>query len=690
MTGRSQQAPSGPDRRWMRRTSPALLIALALFWGMSDSASAREDVDVLFVLDNSGSMKQSDPAGLTRRSVHRFADALAAQSDLDGRLGVVLFDAQARLVQPLTDAKELSGTQTLDRALAALDFSGQWTQSGAGVERALYELRAQGRPGAHQAIVLLSDGRIDTGDPLEDSRVSRWLREDLAKEGADEDVLIFGIAFTDAADYQLMQALARRTRADYYRVFVPEDLSRVVDDVLTKLRREPEPTSTALAPSDLKRVSAAPLAEPNPLSAKDTAPGRPTGGALLGWIPIALLVVGAALYLRNRQLAPSPPAAPTETPNLVPDGRLLDLGGYAGESGKTLPMNGRRTRIGRDPSNDIVLSDDTVSSEHAVIEVREGRHWLEDLRSTNGTRLGSHRLEPRERVALKGGDRLCFADVELMFVVEGYVPAGATAYLSHSTTPPNEDVIPGVQIPLGDAIQISSPPEPRPSDLPFSDPGQDERTEHVGFVEHPADFDPAAVADLDEVLRQEFAEAATDPFSRAKATPDQTDVQRCLDYHLSRVQDLSPAFQAFVERAFDEDLRGALTRTAQGLIETARTSGRIEQSDYTQDRIRYVLCAVPGSMDAARDLFAQGHGGFTRVLAEHLDAESFRAERCEILSLLSFGFSPQEGPWVSLSVVPEKGREPHLDLLSYEFLTDAERREIDPSLDLVVSQSGLR
>ena len=100
-------------------------------------------------------------------------------------------------------------------------------------------------------------------------------------------------------------------------------------------------------------------------------------------------------------------------------------------------------------------------------------------------------------------------------------------------------------------------------------------------------------------------------------------------------------------------------------------------------------CGVPGGMNIARELFVEGHGGFTRVLAEQLEAESFRTDGCEVLALLSFGFGLDTGAWASLSVVPQKGQDPHLDLLSYEFLTDSERREIDPRLDPSVSQSGL-
>ena len=164
-------------------------------------------------------MKANDPEFLTRRAVSNFVDALAADATLHGRVALVLFDGRARLAQPLVPASDIASTRALGATLASLDYSGQRTDSPAGIERALYELRDRGRDEARKAIVFLSDGRIDTGDPRNDVEVARWLREDLASESAEGDVRIFAIAFTDDADYQLMQALARRTNARYYRAF---------------------------------------------------------------------------------------------------------------------------------------------------------------------------------------------------------------------------------------------------------------------------------------------------------------------------------------------------------------------------------------------------------------------------------------------------------------------------------------
>ena len=116
-------------------------------------------------------------------------------------------------------------------------------------------------------------------------------------------------------------------------------------------------------------------------------------------------------------------------------------------------------------------------------------------------------------------------------------------------------------------------------------------------------------------------------------------------------------------------------------------SGTILQRAYTFDRIRYVVCGVPGGMQDAQKYFIESYGGFNRILTEHLQSTAFRADRCEILALLSFGYD--DAPWVSLSVVPAEGQTPRIDLLSYEFLTLEERREIEPSADPQISQSGL-
>ncbi|HET9201199.1 MAG TPA: FHA domain-containing protein [Dehalococcoidia bacterium] len=72
------------------------------------------------------------------------------------------------------------------------------------------------------------------------------------------------------------------------------------------------------------------------------------------------------------------------------------------------------TTIGRVDSNHVVLNEETVSSRHAVVEFHDGRWWIRDLGSTNGTLLnnelvnGQDQLEPGDLIQV-GGVRLQFA-----------------------------------------------------------------------------------------------------------------------------------------------------------------------------------------------------------------------------------------------------------------------------------------
>lgn len=61
----------------------------------------------------------------------------------------------------------------------------------------------------------------------------------------------------------------------------------------------------------------------------------------------------------------------------------------AGGSTSMRYFNQAEVTIGRDPGCDIPLLDDTVSARHAHLTYHHGQWWLEDLSSTNGTKLNN-------------------------------------------------------------------------------------------------------------------------------------------------------------------------------------------------------------------------------------------------------------------------------------------------------------
>lgn len=80
--------------------------------------------------------------------------------------------------------------------------------------------------------------------------------------------------------------------------------------------------------------------------------------------------------------------------------------------GKTFELDHIRVTIGRSDKNLIHLDDPSVSSQHCVV-VRDGdRYFIEDLGSTNGTRLNFKAIE---KAPLRSKDILRIGGIEFMF-----------------------------------------------------------------------------------------------------------------------------------------------------------------------------------------------------------------------------------------------------------------------------------
>jgi len=180
-------------------------------------------LDIVLVLDNSGSMKKNDPEFLTQK----FVAELLAGFGKNCRVGMVIFDRSATLVEPLTDMTDQLGRANLSQSINKVDFNGLFTNTPAGIERAMYELKIHGRSGARRLIILLTDGIIDTGNKQRDLVKEKWLKETLTEESKQADIRIFSIAFTDKADFSLIQTLAIKTDGEYFRAYQAEDIQNI-------------------------------------------------------------------------------------------------------------------------------------------------------------------------------------------------------------------------------------------------------------------------------------------------------------------------------------------------------------------------------------------------------------------------------------------------------------------------------
>lgn len=133
-------------------------------------------------------------------------------------------------------------------------------------------------------------------------------------------------------------------------------------------------------------------------------------GAFLVALYTFLFWVTRIVVADLRKQVPATRSATTMQPG---SGQLVVLQGERPARGERFILSSKTITMGRDPENELVLSDQFASGQHARIIIMNGGYWIEDLGSRNGTLLN------RERIAavapLQPGDRIEVGDTVLRF-----------------------------------------------------------------------------------------------------------------------------------------------------------------------------------------------------------------------------------------------------------------------------------
>ncbi len=200
-------------------------------------------------------------------------------------------------------------------------------------------------------------------------------------------------------------------------------------------------TLDVVAAAPLATAGPAPLT-PVPVAAAPVAPVADSNGPLLAAGTILLLLlagVGGYFLIRGSRdpaVAVAAPAEPAPAPAPVEErtefiGRaaISDLTMVSNRRPQVLPKakllvkpdrevalsrNGE-TIIGRDAGNAAAVDDRQVSRHHARITCSDGDFWIEDLNSTNGTRVNGVKVDKQK---LADNDQIGVGDTILTFSLE--------------------------------------------------------------------------------------------------------------------------------------------------------------------------------------------------------------------------------------------------------------------------------
>jgi len=147
-------------------------------------------------------------------------------------------------------------------------------------------------------------------------------------------------------------------------------------------------------------------------------------------------------------------------------------GKYSG--GEFSIRDGQKLSIGRDISSDVAIVDSKVSRNHASITARDGKLFIEDHNSTNGTYVNGEKLSPSTATELKIGSNFSVGDSTIL-VGEEPAPnenAQEVSFKENSFTKSRkmqEKTIPETQIQIEDdeeaftldeSLQVITPSQP--------------------------------------------------------------------------------------------------------------------------------------------------------------------------------------------------------------------------------------
>ncbi len=413
------------------KRSVFIFITIICFLLQANIILSQQKLDIFLVLDNSGSMKSNDPDFLTREVVKNFINTLGKTS----RLGMVIFDAKAQLAEPLAMLSDKGIKEKFLKSLEKVNYKGLLTNSPAGIERAIYELKNNGREDVPKIIIFLTDGIVDTGNKKNDEEKVKWLKEELAQDSKKAGIRIFGIAFTEKADFSLIQSLALKTDGQYYRAYKAEEINGVfnrINEVITK----PKIKKKIKIPAPQTKVKEI---------IKEKTPAPPEEKKLpinLIFLISSIVLVIIILFLIFRK-KPKPVIRTGSAANApfikekkeppMPRAELIDEQEII--SKKPITLNKSIMNIGRDPDRDISIPKETVSALHATIKYEGNYFYLEDQRSSNRTYLNGREIDSNKPIRLKSGDKIAFDIYRFKLHLPNQIPVGGTVLSKRKIQP---------------------------------------------------------------------------------------------------------------------------------------------------------------------------------------------------------------------------------------------------------------
>jgi len=196
--------------------------------GLSDPAGTGAGIDVILLMDSSGSMKRTDPRNY-RKSAAKLFIALLGNND---RIGIMSFGDAARQMIPLTKNTSANRKKLFDAVeeITSKEFS---TNIADAVQKSYDVLK--GTAPRERMVVMMSDGRLALGSKDKDAAASTAL-EQLLPALAHEGIRLNTVAFTRESDSALLADMAKKTNGLFRFARTDKDVHLMFASIFEKIK----------------------------------------------------------------------------------------------------------------------------------------------------------------------------------------------------------------------------------------------------------------------------------------------------------------------------------------------------------------------------------------------------------------------------------------------------------------------
>ncbi len=208
-----------------------LLGIFILFFHPIVFAKTTTGIDVVLLIDDSGSMRKNDPSGLRKQAAKLFLTLL----NNNDQAALVSFSRQASTLASLIPASKKNIDNQLKPAVDKLNAKGSHTNLHDALTKS-YSLLQKSNSNNKKVIILMSDGKMDVGNTALDFKLTEDLLDQQIPLLAKNDITVHAIAFTEQSNIPLLRLIAKDTKGQFNLLKKPNDIHLVFENLFEKTK----------------------------------------------------------------------------------------------------------------------------------------------------------------------------------------------------------------------------------------------------------------------------------------------------------------------------------------------------------------------------------------------------------------------------------------------------------------------